>query len=293
MAACVGCGRGQEFSFCVVPFEPFAGKGAVLHRIAVDAAHRTAVVGADIARGRAQAPWAIALLDRGDRAPGNLAEPCGIDATGRTCARRQILGLGTEREPHPRAAGEVRKLCEELPLFPVFRIAPVEPEGPRRRRHVAPGLAINLREGDNHLVRRPLEGPGQGREILLVPGKGCQGRHGDGVVAPHACPRSVGGGDLEHVRDGSLGFGGGILQRPGVAVEGGVHDEGKAPVADGGQVLEEWPRVLGPEHETVDGFGGQRDLVDLEPVWIRHAAKSRVQARHEPGAVEGRDVGPV
>ena len=62
---------GAEFGDSAVP---------VCDRIAIDAAMRAGVVGADIARQSAAAARPIAILARGDRPLRNVREPLGVDA---------------------------------------------------------------------------------------------------------------------------------------------------------------------------------------------------------------------
>ena len=179
---------------------------------------------------------------------------------------------------------------EKVALFAGPGVVPREAPGARRPFHVAGCLAVNLREGDHHLVDRPGQGPGNLGEIAPVPLRRRQRRGDHRIVTPHRHPRPEGATDTVQLADGVSGFDRRRIEGARISGDRLLDDEGIPAVPNFGKVAQKGLQVSSPEDETVDGADTQRHPVDLPAVGVDHAAIPGLEARHEPFTVEGRNV---
>ena len=190
----------------VLAVAPF---GAVLafHGVAVDATVRTGVVGADVARGDAGARLAVRFCLGGNGASRHVAEaPCvdalGLADEGPAGAVVDQLGLAAQGESHPVGGGGIDDRDEEVAFFAGRGIVPREAEGACRPIHVASGLAVDLSEGDHHLIDHPGEGLSNLGKIATVPFGRRQRRGDHRIVTPYRHPRPKSGADTVQLVDG-------------------------------------------------------------------------------------------
>ena len=206
---------------------------------------------------------------------------------------RQEFRLGAEREPHAVFRCDRRQIGEQAAFFLVPGIAPLEPVPVGRGAQVARGLAVDRRPRHHHLVHRPVQRRRQAGEIFAVPVRPRQRGVEDRIVAPYTGARPETPGDRAHLFDRPPGICHPALQRPRIAGDGELNDEGKAEAVDFGQRIHERPGVAGPEYKPLDVPAFQRLRQLGAAVRIAHAHHTGRQPGHEPIAVERRDVGSV
>ena len=117
----------------------------------------------------AETVGAVALDGGRDRAPGDVRKPRRVDAARQRAARRHIVRLGADAERHAGILRNPRQVGGERLLLRRRRILPGEPGAAGRRIEISLRLAIDMREGDHHLVDRALERAGEPGEGLAMP----------------------------------------------------------------------------------------------------------------------------
>ena len=182
------------------------GAVAVGDRIAIDAAMRAGVVGADVARQRRSgSPGGCRSRGHCDRALPDIRQAVGVDAAGLAETWRQQLGLAAQGRRDAVLARDRAETPQQIALLVERRIVPGEPVPRRRPVEIAAGLAVGMHDRQNDLVDRAGKRPRQRRE----PGKMRRGvelaGEDDRVVAPDRDAGAEPAAQLAQLGDGVIG----------------------------------------------------------------------------------------